>query len=608
MASLGDLVVNLVANSQQFVSGLKIAEGQMSMFASAATAMAGAAVTSFLQVGSAYDDMAQRTGVAVEALSTLSYAAKLSDTSIESLQGALMKQAKFMGELRSGSAAAAQTLAELGLSASQMLAMSPEQQFLAFADAIAAIPDASQRASAAMGVFGKSAGELLPLLNEGADGIAKMQQEAIDLGLQMSGDTAESAAKAADSIDALFAVLKATAVHVGSVFAPILTVAAKVIATAVSTSREFVTVLSVTAAAIGGAVVALKAVTIVTQAYAKAQAIATALSGPKGWLVLAAAVAAATYTVATLNEQFREQNAELEKVQQNAPGAAEALAAVAPKQTKQKTAFQAYAEDLAGLQANFEKINSESAQGQADAFALQMNKLTHAFETLDKFSETAMTPEQFETYKQAAIDAFTGVADKTKELQDELSILRGETTAQEQQFAAMAAAGASNAQLDMLRAMTAEREKLLALQSEEQKRQADIAAETERSRASVEAEVAAIKESIKTPRQKVMERIDRLKELEKQGSLNLLEAAVAIGQAQDELKKIDAEGKPTTPTISQEPRFAGAAMRGGAEAFSTILRSMGRKDPNVAATEKQTQQLVAAMENNKPEFAVAETP
>jgi hypothetical protein len=34
---------------------------------------------------------------------------------------------------------------------------------------------------------------------------------------------------------------------------------------------------------------------------------------------------------------------------------------------------------------------------------------------------------------------------------------------------------------------------------------------------------------------------------------------------------------------------------------------MGRKDPNVAATEKQTQQLVAAMENNKPEFAVAET-
>jgi hypothetical protein len=606
MASLGDLVVNLVANSQQFVSGLKIAEGQLTMFASVATAMAGAAVTSFLQVGSAYDDMAQRTGVAVEALSTLSYAAKLSDTSIESLQGALMKQAKFMGELRSGSAAAAQTLAELGLSASQMLALSPEQQFLAFADAIAAIPDASHRASAAMGVFGKSAGELLPLLNEGADGITKMQQEAIDLGLQMSGDTAESAAKAADSLDALFAVVKATAVQVGSAFAPALTIAAKVLSSLLGTSKDYIAVAIQVAAAVGAAILVMRAYTAATRSQINAQAILTALSGPKGIILLAAGFTAATIALSQLNQQQREQNAELERMQKNAPTAGDALAKAMPKPTTQKTAFQAYAEDLAGLQANFEKVNSESAQGQADSFALQINKLTHAFETLDKFSETTMTPEQFEKYKQAAIDAFTGVADKTKELQNELAILRGETTAQEQQFAAMAAAGASNAQLDMLRAMTAEREKLLALQSEEQKRQSDIAAETERSRASVEAEVAAIKESIKTPRQKVMERIDRLKELEKQGSLNLLEAAVAIGQAQDELKKIDAEGKPTTPTISQEPRFAGAAMRGGAEAFSTILKSMGRKDPNVAATEKQTKELVAAMNNNKPEFQVAE--
>jgi biotin operon repressor len=487
-----------------------------------------------------------------------------------------------------------------------MLAMSPEQQFLAFADAIAAIPDASQRASAAMGVFGKSAGELLPLLNEGADGIAKMQQEAIDLGLQMSGDTAESAAKAADSLDALFAVVKATAVQVGSAFAPALTIAVKVLSSLLGASKDYIAVAIQVAAAVGAAIFVMKAYTAATRSQINAQAILTALSGPKGIILLAAGFTAATIAVSRLNQQQREQNAELERIQKNAPAAGDALAKSMPKPTTQKTAFQAYAEDLAGLQANFEKVNSESAQGQADAFALQMNKLTHAFETLDKFSETSMSPEQFATYKQAAIDAFTGVADKTKELQTELAILRGETTAQEQQFAAMAVAGASNAQLDMLRAMTAEREKLLALQSEEQKRQADIAAETEKSRASVEAEVAAIKESIKTPRQKVMERIDRLKELEKQGSLNLLEAAVAIGQAQDELKKIDAEGKPTTPIISQEPRFAGAAMRGGAEAFSTILKSMGRKDPNVAATEKQTQQLVAALENNKPEFQVAE--
>ena len=607
MASLGDLVVNLVANSQQFVSGLKVAEGQLTMFASAATAMAGAAVASFLAVGSAYDDMAQRTGVAVEALSTLSYAAKLSDTSIESLQGALMKQAKLMGEIRSGSAAAAKTLTELGLSAAQMLSMSPEQQFLAFADAIAAIPDQSQRAAAAMSVFGKSAGELLPLLQQGATGIGDMQQQAVDLGLQMSGQTAASAAQAADAIDALMGAVKATAVQIGSVFAPGLTMAAKALASAVGASRDFISILGIAGVAIGGVLAAMKAITIATQAYAKAQAIATALSGPKGWIILGAALTGAAIATSVLNDQFRNQNRELERAQQQAAKASDALAKVAPKQQTGKTAFQTYAEDLAGLQEQYEKSNSQSAQGQAEAFRLKINQLTNAFETLDKFSETSMRPEQFAKYKQAAIDAFTGVADKTKELQTELAILRGETTAQEQQFATMAAAGASSAQLDVLRQMTAEREKLLALQSEEQKRQQAIAAETERSRASVEAEVAAVRESIKSPREKILERIDRLKELEKQGALNLLEAAVAVGKAQDELKQLDSEKNPlAAPMVSQEPRFAGAAMRGGAEAYSTILKSMGRKDPNVAATEKQTKELVTAMKNNKPEFQVAE--
>ena len=80
MASLGDLVVNLVANSQGMATGLKQAEGYLTAFASAATAFAAASVARFVQVGSAFDDMAQRTGVAVEALSTLSYAAKLSDS------------------------------------------------------------------------------------------------------------------------------------------------------------------------------------------------------------------------------------------------------------------------------------------------------------------------------------------------------------------------------------------------------------------------------------------------------------------------------------------------------------------------------------------------
>jgi len=117
MASLGDLVVNLTANSSGLTSGLKDAEGKLNMFGAAVTAMAAGSVARFVQVGAGFDDMAQRTGVSVEALSSLQHVARMSDTSLEALQGSFMKLAKFMGDVREGSQAATGTLQALGLSA-----------------------------------------------------------------------------------------------------------------------------------------------------------------------------------------------------------------------------------------------------------------------------------------------------------------------------------------------------------------------------------------------------------------------------------------------------------------------------------------------------------
>ena len=170
----------------------------------------------------------------------------------------------------------------------------------------------------------------------------------------------------------------------------------------------------------------------------------------------------------------------------------------------------------------------------------------------------------------------------------------------------MAAAGATNAQIDMLRQMQAEREKLIQQQKNQEyweQRNAAAAAETEAAlQASAEAaktEAAAIVESLKTPEQKLKEQVARIKQLEKQGLLTAEQSKAAQAKA-------SAEGKTGGGAVSQEPRFATAAMRGSGEAFSTILRSMGRKDPVVAATEKQTKELTAAIKQNKPEFVVAE--
>lgn len=605
MASLGDLVVNLTANSKGVQSGLQEAQGYMTAFAAASVAFATASVAQFVRVGSAFDDMAKRTGVSVEALSTLSYAAKLSDTSIESVQGGLMKMAKLMGEVRSGSAQAAEKLQALGLSTTQMLAANPEQQLKMVADAIAGISDPSQQAAAAMEIFGKGAGDLLPLLQMGGKGIEYMQQKGVEFGAMITDDMAASAAELGDSIDNLLTSFTGLAMVIGSFVADILTPLFNLTAKLVTEYRDFFGVLGVAAAVIGGVVLAMQAITKAVQAYAKAQAFAKALSGPKGWLELSIGLGLAAGAAALLGLSFAEQNRETEEAARLLKDAADQTERVKKAQAQpQKSVLDVKGENVGAFVKSIEQMNTQSAQGQAEALRRKIAQLTDDFNTLRKLGRTDMTPEQFQSYKQAAIDAFTGVGEKTKELQKELSILRGETTAQEIEFQRMLQAGASNAQIEALRQMQAEREKLLAQQEEEAKRQADITAAAEQSKAALQAEVDAIKDSIKTPKQKLDERLERINELEKSGMLNVMEAALTAKQVQDEMKQLDQQAAPAA--VSQEPRFAGAAMRGSGEAFSTILRSMGRKDPVVAATEKQTKDLVTAIKQNKPEFAVAE--
>lgn len=313
MASLGDLVVNLTANSKGVQSGLQEAQGYMTAFAAASVAFASASVAQFVRVGSAFDDMAKRTGVSVEALSTLSYAAKLSDTSIESVQGGLMKMAKLMGEVRSGSAQAAEKLQALGLSTTQMLAANPEQQFKMVADAIAGISDPSQQAAAAMEIFGKGAGDLLPLLQMGGKGIEYMQQKGVEFGAMITDDMAASAAELGDSIDNLLTSFTGLAMVIGSFVADILTPLFNLTAKLVTEYRDFFGVLGVAAAVIGGVVLAMQAVTKAVQAYAKAQAFAKALSGPKGWLELSIGLGLAAGAAALLGLSFAEQNRETEE-------------------------------------------------------------------------------------------------------------------------------------------------------------------------------------------------------------------------------------------------------------------------------------------------------
>ena len=161
------------------------------------------AVKSFLETGEALDKMSKRTGFSVEALGELKFAAEQSGTSIETIEKASFKLSGVLLDAENGLVGAKDALAQLGLKAEDLKALSPEEQFQTIANALSQVESASDKAALAQDLFGKSGAALLPLFAEGEEGMAALRAQAQSLGIVMSGEAAAGAASFNDSINEL---------------------------------------------------------------------------------------------------------------------------------------------------------------------------------------------------------------------------------------------------------------------------------------------------------------------------------------------------------------------------------------------------------------------
>ena len=111
-----------------------------------------------------------------------------------------------------------------------------------------------------MKVFGRAGRDMLPMLNDGPEGIAAMRAEAEALGITMSDDTASSAAALTDAMGRLQAQLKYVVVQIGAALAPALVKISTFITPVIAKVIEFVKnnrMLIVAVAAVGVGLVAL---------------------------------------------------------------------------------------------------------------------------------------------------------------------------------------------------------------------------------------------------------------------------------------------------------------------------------------------------------------
>lgn len=344
----GRAYVEMYADNSKLLSGLRKAQAQLSAWGTAISAagtklmlMGGAALAgfgyaakTFMSTGDALDKMNKRTGASVEFLSALDYTASMSGTSLESLETGFKRMARTLSDADRGLKTSQDALAKLGLTAAELRGMSPEQQFTELATRISAIEDPTQRAASALEIFGRAGTSLLPMFSEGAAGFNALMKRAKELGLVMSTEDAQAAAALNDQFDELWMVVKRVFVQIGASLMPVLRILAELLknialrlrawveshrAQIVVAAKAAVAVLAFGAAlwTLGKIIMVVagiyRVITLAVKAYATAQAVAQALSGPKGWIILAAGMAAAAAAAYGINLAWEKINGEIEK-------------------------------------------------------------------------------------------------------------------------------------------------------------------------------------------------------------------------------------------------------------------------------------------------------
>lgn len=149
--------------------------------------------------------LSQKIGISVEALSTLQFAAQLSDVGLDTLKTGLKGLSANLTEARSGLGEGAALFQALGISVEDTAGnlKSSDTILLEVADRFASFEDGATKTALAVKLFGKSGMDMIPFLNQGASGIRELIQEAERLGLKLSTETAQAAEAFNDNLTAL---------------------------------------------------------------------------------------------------------------------------------------------------------------------------------------------------------------------------------------------------------------------------------------------------------------------------------------------------------------------------------------------------------------------
>ena len=136
---------------------------------------------SAMEAGGALVDLSEQTGLAVDKLMVLQTAFQQAGLGAEEVQPVVNKMQKAIETAATEGGTAAAVFDKLGLSAGKLSGMKADEQLSAVGEAISKIQNPTQKAAAAMEIFGKSGGKMLALfasggLDDAATAVGKQAQ------------------------------------------------------------------------------------------------------------------------------------------------------------------------------------------------------------------------------------------------------------------------------------------------------------------------------------------------------------------------------------------------------------------------------------------------
>lgn len=138
-------------------------------------------------IGGALDDASEVTGISVERLSGLKFAAEVTGGSLDQMTNSIFRMQQRMEE---NPAEFEEGLKRIGLTSRELEDMTLDEKFLAVNAAFRETKPGADQAAAAIALFGKQGRDMIPLLNEDIKGLVDRSRE---LGLTWSTEDAAAA-------------------------------------------------------------------------------------------------------------------------------------------------------------------------------------------------------------------------------------------------------------------------------------------------------------------------------------------------------------------------------------------------------------------------------